>query len=292
MEMTMSSDMGAILFNEPDSLTLDPKHPGINDANYVARRNYFFDTARSYRTQNKGIPSIDYTADEHEVWHHVSTRLRRHHDERACHIYLAGRDLLPIEEDHIPHQKDVSDRLVAKTGLSLVPAEGLIPFRGFFGYLAEKRMPCTQYVRHGSIPEFTPEPDVIHDMIGHVPPLADRQYVELIQMVGQATQAATDEQLLAFNRLYWFTIEFGLITENKQTKVFGAGLLSSIGEMKRCLSDEVTRLDFDMDKVITTDYDPSRMQDLYFVIPSFDMLLEETQKLVDRFERDRKTGRV
>lgn len=277
----------ANLLEAPARFELDPKHPGINDRHYQRRRQYFFETSREYRLREKGIPAIRYNEDEHEVWRQVSGRLEEAHRRSACSIYRAGKRVLCIDQGHIPQPAEISRKLHAATGLHLVPAEGLIPFRDFFGYLARKCMPCTQYVRHASRPEFTPEPDAIHDLIGHVPSLADAGYVDLIQTIGRATRYATEEQLLAFNRLYWFTIEFGLIEEPEGLKVIGAGLLSSIGEMKRCLTSEVTRVPFSMAAVTRTDYDPSRMQDLFFVLSSFEELVGETHRLIEGFEKQR-----
>ncbi len=277
----------ADLLEAPTKLELDPKHPGVHDPQYLRRRAYFFETSQAFRLDERGIPGIEYTEDEHQVWRHVCTRLDEAHQRAACSIYLEGKAALRIDGERIPQPAAISRKLLAATGLQLVPAEGLIPFREFFAYLARKRMPCTQYVRHGSRPEFTPEPDTIHDMVGHVPSLADPGYVGLIQLIGRATKNATAEQLRAFNRLYWFTIEFGLIQEPGGLKVFGAGLLSSIGEMKRCLSDEVKRVPFSMEKLIQTDYDPSRMQDLFFVLDSFEQLVSETRRLIEGFEEQR-----
>ena len=275
------------LTEDAANLELDPKHPGIGDPHYLRRRRYFFETARDYRLGEKGIPLIQYEPPEHEVWRYVSERLAEAHRAAACGIYLEGKEQLRISDRHIPQQAEMSAKLEAMSGLQLVPAEGLINFRSFFGYLSEKRMPCTQYVRHASKPEFTPEPDVVHDMIGHVPQLGNPEYVSLIQLIGRATQSATPQQLLKFNRLYWFTIEFGLIEERGETKVFGAGLLSSIGEMAHALSDEVTVRPFNMEEVVRTDYDPSRMQDLLFLIPSLEALSADTEALVADFEAER-----
>jgi len=288
MDNTIPLEGETLAMDGPDTLVLDPHHPGIGDADYVARRHQFFNTSRQWRLQAKGIPYVEYREEEQAVWRDVSRKLEPIHLESASGIYLDGKSALGFNPDEIAQPSTVDRRLRELTGLGLIPAEGLIPFRGFFGYLADKKLPCTQYVRHHSRPAFTPEPDVIHDMIGHVPQLADRDYVDLIEMIGKATQEATDQQLQAFERLYWFTIEFGLILENRQLKFFGAGLLSSFGEMHHALSDEVERIPFDMDTLIRTGYDPSRMQDKLFVIQSFDQLREETQALIHRFEKARK----
>jgi phenylalanine-4-hydroxylase len=142
----------------------------------------------------------------------------------------------------------------------------------------------TQFIRHGSHPEFTPEPDMIHDCLGHVPPLMDRDYAELLTLIGKAAFTSLDPlQVLALKRFSWFSIEFGLLEEDGETRVFGAGILSSTGEIPFSLSPGVRRRPFVTDEVIETDYDPSRMQDQLFVIPSFGFLRAEAEALVRRF---------
>ena len=289
MDNTIPLENDTLDTNGPDALVLDPHHPGIRDTDYVERRHHFFNLSREWRLQEKGIPYVDYREEELAVWREVSLKLERMHSQFACTIYQQGKQALGFSPDEIAQPSVVDRRLRELTGLGLIPAEGLIPFRSFFGYLADKKLPCTQYVRHHSRPAFTPEPDVIHDMIGHVPQLANRDYVALIEIIGKATQDADDRQLQAFERLYWFTIEFGLILENDQLKFFGAGLLSSFGEMQHALSDDVERIPFDMETLIHTGYDPSRMQNKLFVIESLEQLREETEKLIQRFEKERQT---
>lgn len=264
-------------------LELDPHHPGRHDADYVGRRRALFDQSRDFRLHERGLPEVVYSDNENGTWSSVFDRLDRSHDRVACREYLEGKSALELRHEAIPSLSTLSAKLERISGLGIVPAEGLIPFREFFGYLAGKRMPCTQYVRHHSKPEYTPEPDVIHDVIGHVPLLADPDYVRLLERIGAATEHATDEQLLAFNRLYWFTIEFGLIEEAGELKVFGAGLLSSLGEMEFCYSDQVTRLPLQMDDLIQRDYDPTHMQNVLYVIPSLAELERQTVELIEGF---------
>ena len=168
--------------------------------------------------------------------------------------------------------------------MHLVPAEGALPYRTFYQYIGRRGFPVTQFIRHGSKPEFTPEPDMIHDCLGHVPPLVNHDYAALLTLLGKAAvSVATGDQVLALKRLSWFSIEFGLIEEEGRTKVFGAGILSSIGEIPFSLSPNVERRPFVTDEVIETDYDASRMQELLFVIPSFGFLRREVENLVRRF---------
>src|SRR5688572_33313891 len=169
--------------------------------------------------------------------------------------------------------------------MHLVPAEGPLAYRTFYGYIAKRGFPVTQFIRHGSHPEFTPEPDMIHDCLGHVPSLMNHDYAEALVLIGRAAMATPDPlKVLALKRFSWYSIEFGLIEEAGETKVFGAGILSSTGEIPFSLfSKEVRRKPFVTDEVIETDYDPSRMQDHLFVIPSFAWLRAEIEGLVRRF---------
>lgn len=138
-------------------------------------------------------------------------------------------------------------------------------------------MLCTQYIRHASNPEYTPEPDIVHEVIGHVPMFTDPDFVEFSELLGRAALKANEEELKQIERLYWFTIEFGLIQE-KELKVYGAGLLSSFGEIQHCMG--VEKLPFDLQTVIETDYDYTKMQDKLFVIQSFKDLRDDSEKFL------------
>jgi phenylalanine-4-hydroxylase len=284
-----TSDANEIYANppDPDVLELEPVHPGINDAGYVARRHELFALCRRYRLGNLGPPIIDYTAEEERIWREVSPKLDELHVRHASRIYLDAKRELGISADRIPQLRDLSGRLQARTGMHLVPAEGPIAYRIFYGYIAEGGFPCTQFIRYGSQPEYTPEPDMIHDCLGHVPPLVNHDYAALLTMIGRAAvRASCGDHVLALKRLSWFSIEFGLIEEEGGTRVFGAGILSSIGEIPYSLSASVERRPFVTDQVIETDYDWTKMQELLFVIPSFGFLRREVESLVRRMGID------
>jgi len=272
---------------DPDVLELEPVHPGINDADYVARRHDLFALCRRYRLGDLGPPIIDYTGEEARIWREVSPKLDELHVRHASRIYLDAKRELGISEDRIPQLRHLSGILKDRTGMHLVPAEGPIAYRIFYAYIAEGGFPCTQFIRYGSQPEYTPEPDMIHDCLGHVPPLLNHDYAALLRMIGRAAvRASSGDHVLALKRLSWFSIEFGLIEEAGETRVFGAGILSSIGEIPFSLSSHVERLPFVTDQVIETDYDWTKMQELLFVIPSFGFLRHEVETLVQRFGID------
>lgn len=275
-----------VMVEPPDTpvLELEPGHPGLGDLAYVRRREKLFDLCRSHRLNRLGPPLIDYTPEETGIWQEVSAKLDALHVRYASRIYLQAKRTLGISQTEIPQLRLLSERVERETRMHLVPAEGPLPYRTFYRYIGERGFPVTQFIRHGSHPEFTPEPDMIHDCLGHVPPLMNRDYAELLTLIGKAASATpSGEQVLALKRFSWFSIEFGLIEEESETKVFGAGILSSTGEIPFSLSAEVKRSPFVTDEVVETDYDPSRMQDRLFIIPSFVFLRRELEQLVKRF---------
>jgi len=268
-----------------DVLELEPGHPGLGDEGYITRRQQLFGVCRAARLANEPPPLIDYTAEERRIWRDVTPKLDELHVKHASAIYLRSKRELRISEQEIPQLRHLSAYLQNASGMHLVPAEGPIPYRTFYRYVADRGFPCTQFIRHGSKPEFTPEPDMIHDCLGHVPPLLNPDYAALLTLVGRAAvEVKTGDQVLALKRLSWFSIEFGLVHEGGETKVFGAGILSSIGEIPNSLfSKDVERRPFVTHEVIETDYDPSRMQDLLFVLPSLPFLRQEVEQLVRSF---------
>ena len=281
-----SASVNDVYANPPDvtELELEPGHPGLGDERYIARRRELFEICRAHRLGNQPPPLLAYTDEEQRIWREVTPKLDELHGRHASSIYLKAKRELRISEQEIPQLRHLSAHLREVSGMHLVPAEGPIPYRTFYTYIAGRGFPCTQFIRHGSKPEFTPEPDMIHDCLGHVPPLINADYAALLTLIGKAAVAvASGDQVLALKRLSWFSIEFGLIEEEGQTKVFGAGILSSIGEIPFSLSSSVERRPFVTDEVIETDYDPSQMQNLLFVIPSFPFLRQEVERLVRRF---------
>jgi phenylalanine-4-hydroxylase len=276
-----------VMVTPPDvtELELEPGHPGEHDQAYIQRRKELFALCRRHRLEHLGPPLIRYTPEETRIWREVSPKLDELHQKYACQMYLAAKRELAITREEIPQLRLLSERLGPVTNMHLVPAEGALPYRTFYEYIGKRGFPVTQFIRHGSHPEFTPEPDMIHDCLGHVPPLLNHDYAELLVLIGKAVSTTTHgDQVLALKRFSWFSIEFGLIEEAGQTKVFGAGILSSTGEIPNSVnSPDVKRRPFVTDVVINTDYDPSRMQDHLFIAPSLPFLRRELEGLVRRF---------
>ena len=270
---------------DTDRFELEPGHPGLGDAEYVARRQHLFDLTRRHRLERLGPPLVQYTADETALWRSVSPKLDELHQRHASEIYLKAKRDLAITEDVVPQLRHLSDRVKRETDMHLTPAEGALPYRTFYESIAERGFPVTQFLRHPSHPEFTPEPDMIHDCLGHVPPLMNRDYAELLTLIGKAAATTPHgDQVLALKRFSWFSIEFGLIEEYGEVKVFGSGILSSTGEIPHALSSpHARRRPFITNDVIAQDYDPSHMQADFFIAPSFKFLRQELEALVKKF---------
>jgi len=263
---------------------LEPDHPGLGDDAYFARRKFLFDITRECRLAKQPPPWIEYTDEETRIWREVSPQLDELHIKHASEIYLKAKRELAVTEDAIPQLQTLSERVHRETNMHLVPAEGALPYRTFYEAIAQRGFPVTQFLRHGSQPGFTPEPDMIHDCLGHVPPLMNRDYAELLTLIGKAAATTPNgEHVLMLKRFSWFSIEFGLIEEQGEVKVFGAGILSSFGEIPHSLfSPTARRRPFVTDDVIRQDYDPSHMQVDFFVAPSFGFLRSELEALVKR----------
>jgi len=218
---------------------VDPGHPGFEDSVYKARREEIAKTANRFREGDSlDACAIDYTAEEHSIWEVVYGRLKQMHLNYACEEF--NECFVELEEEAgyspvaIPQLADVSGYLESKTGFSLRPVCGLLSARDFLNSLAFRVFCSTQYIRHGANPLYTPEPDVCHELIGHVPLLAEPQFAEFTQKVGLASLGASDEEVMKLANIYWFTVEFGLLKSRcgDDVKVMGAGILSSLGEME------------------------------------------------------------
>lgn len=273
---------GDVGFAEISSLPID--HPGAQDPEYRARRNYIAGLAARYREDPAHvIPDVDYTAEETAIWRQVYDQLEETQQRRACSLYLESKRRLGIGRDRIPRLRDMDQRLRETSDFRLAPIEGLVETRAFLSWLGKRTMLCTQYLRHRSRPDYTPEPDIVHEMIGHIPNFTNCDFADFSQFIGQGAVAATDERLMQLGRLYWFTVEFGLVEEGSGIKAFGAGLLSSYSELEHAFGEQVERRQFDLNEVIETAYDYSDMQPVLFVIPSYAYLKKVTREFIESF---------
>jgi phenylalanine-4-hydroxylase len=269
-------------FEDINELQID--HPGANDTAYRVRRNYIAGLSRKFR-ETGVITDVDYTEEEQDIWRHVATRLEEAHARRANKFYLHAKKELGISNDRIPQLTEMNRRLKELTNFRLAPIEGLVDTRAFLSWLSYRTMLSTQYIRHHSKPEYTPEPDIVHESIGHIPMFTNPDFADFSQFIGHGARVATDRQIDELGRLYWFTVEFGLTEEKGDVKAYGAGLLSSYGELEHAFSDEVERRPFDLEQVINHDYTYSDMQPVLYVIPSYAELKSVTRKYIERIAR-------
>ena len=276
-ELPAFSDMKFENINE-----LHLNHPGANDSNYRERRDYIAACARKFR-ESGNITDVEYNSREQRVWRYVAEELEELQQKYASPFYLRAKKDLGITTERIPQLSEMNRRLKELTGFRLAPIEGLVETRGFLSWLSYRTMLCTQYIRHHSEPAYTPEPDIVHEAIGHIPMFTNTNFADYSQLVGHGARIATDKQLEELGRLYWFTIEFGLVEHEGNIKAYGAGLLSSFGELEHAFSDKVERRKFDLEEVINQDYSYSDMQKLLFVIPSYAELKEVTRKYIESF---------
>ena len=267
-------------FEDIEELKLD--HPGAHDETYRERRDHIADLSKKFR-ETGVITDVEYTDEEQGIWRHVATKLEELHQKYASPFYLRAKKDLGITTERIPQLSEMNRRLKETTGFRLAPIEGLVDTRAFLSWLSWRVMLSTQYIRHHSRPDYTPEPDIVHESIGHIPMFTNPAFADYSQFVGHGARIANDQQLDELGRLYWFTVEFGLVEHDGEIKAYGAGLLSSFGELEHAFSDEVERRPFDIEQVINHEYTYSDMQPVLYVIRSYAELKEVTRKYIKSF---------
>jgi len=251
---------------------LDDQHPGSNDEDYRERRNAIAAAALDWH-EGEPVPRIDYTEAEQEVWRTVWRELEPKHERLACRAFRDAVVSLGLPRERIPQLEEITLSMSRLTGFEYVPAAGIVPLDEFYGSLADRRFHSTQYVRHPDAPLYTPEPDLIHEVIGHGHLLADPQLAEVNRLAGEAARRAqTTEGLQLVADVFWFTMEFGVVREGGNLKAYGAGLLSSYGEIEEFSSAEIRPLDFA--RMATLDYDITHYQPVLFGAESFEHLID------------------
>ena len=281
-------DMRMVVANGDDEVKdrnalvkLDPDHPGFRDPEYRARRNAIAQIAMTY-TPGSPIPVAPYTELEHGVWQTIWKALGPAHREHACAEYLQCLERLEFDTDRIPQLDEVSQKVEAISGFRLEPVAGLVEPRVFLESLARGVFLSTQYIRHHSTPLYTPEPDVAHEIIGHAVTLASKRFAELNRLFGEAVWRTKDrEELDRLSRVYWFTIEFGVLHENGQVKAYGTGLLSSAGELAEMHKAELRPLDLEV--AMNYVYDPTHFQSILFCADSFEEMYEKLKAFLLRW---------
>ncbi|CAH2325689.1 tryptophan 5-hydroxylase 1 [Pelobates cultripes] len=267
---------------------LDADHPGFKDNVYRKRRKDFADIAMSYRYGDP-IPRIEFTEEEVKTWGTVFRELNKLYPTHACREYLKNLPLLTkycgCREDNIPQLEDVSRFLKERTGFTIRPVAGYLSPRDFLAGLAFRVFHCTQYVRHSSDPLYTPEPDTCHELLGHVPLLAEPSFAQFSQEIGLASLGASDEAVQKLATCYFFTVEFGLCKQEGKLKVYGAGLLSSISELKHSLSGNAKVKLFDPILTCNQECIITTFQDVYFFSESFEEAKEKMREFAKTIKR-------
>ena len=226
-------------------------------------------------------PWADYTPTEHEVWATLFRRQREVLKGRACNEFLENQERFGMSADAIPKFEDLNAVLKQGTGWEIVGVEGLLPDQVFFDHLANRRFPVTWWIRKPEQLDYLSEPDLFHDLFGHVPMLLNPVFADYVQAYGLGGVKAFKlgpDALMNLTRLYWYTVEFGLIDSPEGLRIYGSGIVSSKGESVYCLeSDSPNRIGFDLERIMRTRYKIDTYQQTYFVIDSFEQLMDATR---------------
>jgi phenylalanine-4-hydroxylase len=219
-----------------------------------------------------------YTAEDHATWDTLFARQSKLLPGRASNAWLRGLDVLKLSKPGIPDFEELSERLTKLTGWSVVAVPGLVPDDVFFDHMANRRFVAGNFIRRPDQLDYLQEPDVFHDVFGHVPMLADPVFADYLAAYGRGGQRALGLNALKYlGRLYWYTVEFGLIAEPEGLRIYGSGIVSSYAETRFALDDpSPNRIALNLARVMRTEYRIDDFQQNYFVIPSFDELLRLT----------------
>jgi phenylalanine-4-hydroxylase len=272
--------------NEDGTVTVElaKDHPGACDPAYRDRRNHIAARALAWKP-GEPTPQIEYSDAEHEVWRIVSRELAPKHVKYACRDFREAAEALALPTDHIPQLDEVTAGLQPLTGWTYHAAAGLVPLREFLGSLGERVFHSTQYIRHGAMPLYTPEPDLIHEVIGHGNLLASPRFAAIKREAGIAAQRVETEDALQFLAdVFWFTIEFGVLREDGEVRAYGAGILSSYGEIEEFRGADLRPLD--LLEMGTLEYDITHYQPILFCADGIGELEEVVGGFFESFDDD------
>jgi phenylalanine-4-hydroxylase len=265
-------------------VVLGADHPGFSDPAYRARRNALAALALDWR-RGDPVPEPEYSDVEHRVWQTIDRELAPLHHEHACRAFLEAKEELGLPGDHVPQLPEVTARLRPLSGFSYLPVAGLAPLRDFYGAFDHGLFYSTQYLRHPSLPLYTPEPDIVHEVVGHANQLAVPEFASIYRLVGAAVaRTRTDAGLRFLSRIFWFTMEFGLVWEGGEPKAYGAGILSSCGETAAYRSADIRPLDFAA--MGRQAYDITRYQPVLFAARSMTHLLDALADFYSSYQEE------
>eukprot|EP01087_Luapelamoeba_hula_P016852 TRINITY_DN521_c0_g1_i1.p1 TRINITY_DN521_c0_g1~~TRINITY_DN521_c0_g1_i1.p1 ORF type:complete len:457 (-),score=80.36 TRINITY_DN521_c0_g1_i1:163-1473(-) len=267
---------------------LDADHPGFSDETYRKRRTFIVERAKTHRT-GQPLPTIEYTEQEINTWRTIYTTLKSLWATNACrehnHVFPLLETNCGFSPNKIPQLQEVSKFLEESTGWTLRPVMGLLSSRDFLNAFAFRVFHSTQYIRHHSKPMYTPEPDVCHELLGHIPLFADPAFADFSHEIGLASLGASDEEIEKLATCYWFTVEFGLCRQDGETKAYGAGLLSSFGELEYCLSGKPQLKPFDPFQTGEAKYPITEYQPVYYVAESFEKAKAQMRQYAQSMSR-------
>src|SRR5205814_8547695 len=227
-----------------------------------------------------------YTPADHEVWGMLYDRRMKELRKNGSKIFLRGADTIGLKRETVPDLAEVNRRLAPPTGWEAVPVSGYIPAKAFFQCLSLRKFPTTVTIRKREQLDYLPEPDIFHDVFGHVPLHADPVFADFLQHYGQVAAAAENEEdTTRMARLFWFTVEFGLIREDGQIKVYGSGLISSMADCVNALSPNCERRPFSLEAVLQQEFEIDHLQPVLFVIDSHQQLFDAVEKVRERMQR-------
>jgi phenylalanine-4-hydroxylase len=228
----------------------------------------------------------EYTSADHEVWSILYEKRMRELESTASDVFLRGAELIGLSQYNIPDLAHVNRRLDALTGWNAVPVGGFLPAREFFASLSRRRFPTTVTIRSRDNIDYVPEPDIFHDVFGHVPLHSDRAFAGFLQRFGEAaTLASTPEEVEMMARFFWFTVEFGLVRERGATRIYGSGLISSAGDAANALGPNCDRRPFSIEGVMAQSFRIDALQDTLFVVDSFEQLFEAIERVIESMQR-------
>lgn len=236
--------------------------------------------------------NVNYTDEENQVWHELITRQTSIIQDRACDEYMHGLKILDLPKDRVPQCHEISKKLQSVTGWELEPVPALIPFDQFFYLLSTHKFPAATFIRRREELDYLQEPDIFHEVFGHCPLLTNEAYANFTHTYGKLGLKANEEDRVLLARLYWFTIEFGLIKSKNGIKAYGGGILSSISETPYSIESDIPeRKPFDVLDVLRTPYRIDIKQPIYFVINNFDVLFHLIDMdLIDLIAKARRLG--